>query len=697
MRRIVIALLVCVPLHAEEEPERLICVMSGAAPIRFGRPDCTTLISRELRVEPGLQVGSIIVVDPARGVLLTVMPPGQAKLPLSLPDLVPVTVALASNSRRAPVEVTIRVESDAGKIWTWMATGKDAAKPRFSAAPGRYRISLSAPHHAPSTLPWFEVASRAITLRPSALKAVPHVRGRVVEGSRSVALARVSDERDAILGFTDKSGSFVVDLTDHWPELLRIEAPGIGMKHVELPPTPQVDLDLGIIELASAGSLHLTAIGDSVSGKTSVVLMRPENLRTVAQKSLDSKTRDAIFDNLEPERYIAQLRGSQPFQRFGKAVTIDHAALRNVTMRIDPAAVHFRIFLGDHRLPHSTLRLQNAEGKWDGSLTTDDEGEATAEFWQTGEVLASVTSSEVGVPHVEVLTIDAGTIDIHLPDARLRGTVVETGTGKPVADAEVGLRSESGEITTSLRTRTDDAGRFEYRSLRPGHHSVIATAPGFIKPASVEFDLTPEDSSRDIAVSMTRGVSGTIRIVDARGAPLPKAAMAEVAGARFLEMRNADDSGAATLTIPDGESRTLVIVPREGSFAVVHVDAKQLTTHASDPLILSVPDATASLTVKTQSSRGEPVADVVLALRYNGLTLPLEIVQILDRVQGTRFVTDGSGVARLLRIPSGVYELQPLWKRSEAEAGGLVNRARVDVQPGENSAILSFAASDRRP
>ena len=697
MRSVLLALLFSASVSAvASEPERLVCISKGEQPLRLAHPDCVSIISNELRVDPDAKVGSVIIVDPDRGILLTSMPAGQSKLPFSLPSLVPVTFALRSSANRLPDQITIALRSESGTTWRWVATSNEARSSRFSVAPGRYDIDVSAAHHERLTIRSFEVPTRAIPLGEKTLKAVPWVRGRIAGPAENGALAKVTDGDDRLLGYADRTGSFAIDVHETWPEILKISTPGYSVQHVELPPTPQYGLNVGTVEISAGGSLHFRISSEAAAPPGTALLMIAQTSRAVGEKAFDGKRRDLLFDNLEPERYVAQIRGPEPFQRFAKLVSVESGSVQDVAFAITPQSIHFTVFLGDKRLARSSIRLQHLDGKWDGTLTTDDNGEATAEFWQTGDFLASITSAEVAVPHVQLVTVSTTDVTFRLPDARVKGVVLESGSDKPLADVEIGLRTEADGMTTSLRTHTDTNGQFEYRAVKPGHHTVSAAASGFITPKSVEFDLTADQSGRDLTILLTRGVSGAIHIVDTSGKPCANAAVAELAGGRFLETRFADESGAMSMTIAEGESRLLVVVPREGSFAIVHVDAQQLVDGSGQGLSVVVPDASAVLDVKTQSDRGDPIPNVVLGLRYNGITLPLEIVQALDRVQSTRFITGVDGAAHLSRIPPGLYEFQPLWSRQEADLALALVRARVEVRPGENVAVLTFTATDRK-
>ncbi len=691
MRRLAFLLLFTAVAVAADEPERLVCMGRADRAITLEPPDCVIIKAPFMRIEAADTLRPLILLDPERGTLLVDLERSASKIDLN-PNLSRVSAALRSTGDHPP-ELTVTIRSDRGNVWRWIVGWKETATLRFSAPPGRYRAEIDATDHERLEIPWFEVTNQPRSMGTLIMKAVPRLRGRILDSESKSPVPATLTVNDTVIGMAEMTGYFDVAIRGDWPEWITIIAPGYGSKTVEVAKSAS-SLDLGVFELSRGGTIHLTVSGDeNVRSARATLIFPSRKPRTIGHRQISPERGEAVFENLEPRRYSLQLSGPGPLQRFGKRVLVEAGATQRLNWSVAQKRLHLAIYLGDRRLPESTIALHHVEGDWHATVTTDRDGEVEVDLWQPGEFVVSVTSPEVAVPFLEVMKIgDRESEVIRLPDARISGRVIEAATAKPIAGAEIALQTQSASSTTSLRAESDAAGRFEFRSVKPGRHTLGATAEGFIASVPLEFELTSADSLREVTVNLVKGVVREIAVIDIFGRPVASAALAEIASGQFIGLKNTDASGTTSLTIPEGERRTIVVIPANGSFAVARLEP--VRSKRAEPLQVVIPEPSAALEVTTRTTNGDPVPNVALLFRYNREALPFEVIQLLDRVQSTRFISDAAGRLRLPRVPPGFYEFQPVWSAKESQRSGSP-RAEVEVRPGENVAILTFAPAER--
>ena len=101
------------------------------------------------------------------------------------------------------------------------------------------------------------------------------------------------------------------------------------------------------------------------------------------------------------------------------------------------------------------------------------------------------------------------------------GQVIDAGTGRPVAGAIVGLGGPSIPSAQEPRVLTGSDGRFVFRDLRRGEHTITATKPGYVngahgrnRPGGPSAPLTLNDNERvgDVVIRIWRhaSISGTV-------------------------------------------------------------------------------------------------------------------------------------------------------------------------------------------
>ena len=148
--------------------------------------------------------------------------------------------------------------------------------------------------------------------------------------------------------------------------------------------------------------------------------------------------------------------------------------------------------------------------------------------------------------------------------------------------------------------------------------------------------------------------------------------------------------GAVQLALNPHEKRTLFVIPREGSFAIVQIAAESPSDHVK----VIVPRPEASIGIRATRKDGTAIPNVGLMLRYNGHMIPGEAVQALALQQSTVVFIDADGVATLAGLPLGHYEIWPVLTRKQQREllAGTPGPAAAQLmaQPGQNWVTLTI-------
>jgi hypothetical protein len=115
--------------------------------------------------------------------------------------------------------------------------------------------------------------------------------------------------------------------------------------------------------------------------------------------------------------------------------------------------------------------------------------------------------------------------------AALSGTVLEAGTDKPVAGAQVTLisfvlRPQPGRPPEPLVATTDQNGRYRFDALEPGRYRVSVQKPGFATmpgPGLPEATLKAGERTSDLNLTIQRGAAIVGRVLDENGEPIANA------------------------------------------------------------------------------------------------------------------------------------------------------------------------------
>lgn len=604
-----------------------------------------------------------------------------------------------ARGRALPERVELHVTSEHGHTWQTTIAAQEWDKPITLTIPkGTYALKLEAPNF----VRWSRTLEIPHPIAHVELLPFPIITGRVIDGQSREPIAGAvltSDlEQRAV---TDASGEFRLAADpEAWPKELTITADGRGLASVQLP-AARANTVLGPIALSRAATIEiaLTAPDGKVSG---IELIEVENhgrsvKRRVSTLTLSgSETQSPRFDAVEPGEYVVLAKGKRPWERIGERVSVAAGDRTKVELAVEPFDVRIRVEDGDARIANTQILIRHRDLHWEGDFETNDAGEALLQLWQGGRLQCTVVT-DGRVPYFARRDIAEGDEEwvITLPHLELRGVVVDGQTGEPVPGAVLALRMKSEEgYTLLVDTKADQNGAFRFAPAVYGSHSLSTGAAGY-PPTEQAIQFHAPDVHRDVVVKLSRGKPVRIAVVDERERPLAGAFVIVYAGLVEEGRAVTDANGVAGIVVIDGQSRTLFVIPRDGSFAIASVAGSDREKH------VRVRDGAARIELRAQSEGAQPVSDVSVVTRYNGTVLPLGIIHALSVAHGWRPTANAEGKIIYPQVPPGTYEFWPVGSNGEllALSAGVGPRAPVTmtVGPGENVAIMSFRRVEDRP
>lgn len=603
----------------------------------------------------------------------------------------------STSQRRQGANVVIKDSRDVQ--WEFPVSARELGGPLALRMPaGAYRLEIEAPHTVRHRST-FEVAGE--TTRVAArLVPLPVMTGVVREKATNRllggAVVLAGNGRDAV---TDAAGRFSLELDpEEWPNHLTIDAAGFGRKTVAVP-GPRVSASLDDIELSPAGAIVVRIEQSNPGEVLRVQLLKRTHAESTGGvvKSIDVAATDpapvARFEALDPGHYVVLVQGDEPWERRGELVDID-GDTKELSVRITPFLVTLRAVMNGEPLRKASFRLRSREGLWSEGFESDGEGEAATQLWQGGRMVASVMGAAMNAPHQErrVLT-EAVETEWHLvvPNHEISGVVLDSQTGEPVPNAAVVLNIRTPDTQLGgIKTSADEKGVFRFAPVPYGKHTLKAAAAAY-PPREMTYTFLEPETSRNVVIRLDRASTVTLKVLDSAGAPVVGARVIDFRGLTRLGMTSTDPAGEVRIPVPEGEAHDVFVVPREGSFAFATVRS------GADPVTLRVPPPSSRILVRTESTDKEPIPNVSVMVRYNGRVLPPELLEAMVTLHGSRANSDSQGRIVFRTVPSGLYEFWPVGSEAELRAvaagAGPIAPAKLAAAPGENIAVLTFAAA----
>jgi len=388
-------------------------------------------------------------------------------------------------------------------------------------------------------------------------------------------------------------------------------------------------------------------------------------VRSVTLERSEELDRTVRFESVEPGRYTVIVRGAKPWQRAGERVDVFDFETMPVHVQLAPFGMLLRTE------PKASIVLRHTEAFWEARFETDENGEAALELWQVGPLGATV-KVDGSVPFRVQRTLKEA-VDtewlLDMPKREVIGTVVDAETGAPVPKASLAL--DMPQMVVSVDAADD--GTFRFAPVVAGKHVLQAGARDY-PVAKVEYTFGEDEEKHQVTIAMERQPKTTLAVVDARGRAMLDAEMLVFYGGRQVANTRTGRDGSAPVFIPQNEEREVWILPGDGSLGVTRIASG--APHAR----VVVHDGSSRIVVRTESEEEQPIAGIMVDVRWNGLLIPDEVMeQLVGR--GSRIVSREDGRILLQQIPPGTYELlvagaKPLW---------------IVAVPGETTAVMTFS------
>lgn len=418
-----------------------------------------------------------------------------------------------------------------------------------------------------------------------------------------------------------------------------------------------------------------------------------EQWQEIAHEMLPATTRDIRFDGLGAGVYQLLVKGALPTERLATKVVLGANDTRVTALTIEPFAFTGRVTIGGVPLGRAELRLRHEELQWRTGVVLEPEGTFRVPMWQRGAFTYSIRGGALTTPYNDKVELTGNTFALDIPEARITGIVRDAKSGAAIPGALVSLQTNAGDDEHHVRLSTDAEGTFDFTGPKYGRHTVTVTAPMYVEPKPIEFELDAKTRLRELDVRLDRGRAIAVLVTDADEQPVADATVIALAGARLASRTITDGDGRASVAAPAGEETTLFVVARPSGLAAVRVSREAV----QERLRIQLPRPSSSLLIQARTTEGAAMPAFSLLMRYNGALLPAEVGEELAALQHLRLGTDDASDIVLRNIPPGSYEFWPY--RTPDEAADLLVTGeelpapiRVEVREGENRIGVKFAA-----
>jgi hypothetical protein len=405
----------------------------------------------------------------------------------------------------------------------------------------------------------------------------------------------------------------------------------------------------------------------------------------ILSRALKAGERDVAIPDLTPGTYDVVVSGAQPLERLATTVKVEQKDTE-ATIAVTPFHVRGIAKLGERPIAKGEVGLNDSRNglRWHAVMPIHD-GEFGGVLWQHGSVHAWLHVDDANKPiDSPELGAEPSTWQIALKDRRIAGRIYDAETKEPIEGAVMNVQITTKGLHGYLPKSVQPDGSYSIIAAQGGTYELRVSAKGYVNDGA-KFEVAEADDAvpaHDFA--MSHGIATTIDVVTPSGAGIAGAMVIEGVnsdGHNPDRIYNTDASGRLTLQFRPNETRTLYILPKEGSFAIAHVAAAR----DDKPLHVVVPPPAASLKVTTKAWDDDAFYPVNV-LRYNGELLPQPVSLRLAPLSGpaTPRVYD--------RLPAGAYEVWSVLLRRGPGYAPLIGYAppgapvRVGLSTGEAAA-----------
>ncbi|MEO8380353.1 MAG: carboxypeptidase-like regulatory domain-containing protein [Acidobacteriota bacterium] len=616
------------------------------------------------------------------GGLLSFAPPsaGDATVRLTL-----------TAARHWPAAANLRIiDLGDAAVQTRQLTAEETASLRgLILAPGRYRITISAPRLAPVFRDVTLGPEQSVDLGELALGTLPRIRG-VVRDADGTPLAAADVRAGPLEVKTDADGRYELEpLPGQWPEFVTVAARARGTRVLDVPKST-ADVDLPPAALGRPAKLRVTLTKRPAGDLHAVLQVRTaaDQLAVVRRARLDAPQKSLELDGLGSGVYVLLIRGDGPLEQLATQVNLGSGDDRVQEIAVEPLPFTAHMTMGGKPLPHAAISMRNLAFQWHDDLQTDEAGRLTGALWQPGDYVAEYHGSGAAGSFLQQVTLGrTAPVSMKLDVARreVRGRLLDS-DGFPVAGARVFLRTDTDETSTTVRAETAPDGSFAFEAVAAGEQYLSVLAEGYLIPDEQRFVLHPADTLREVPVRLADGILRSLRIVDAEGHPPVGADVIAVSNGVLRSTSHADQEGRVRIPVADAAT-VVFILGRDGAFAALRPTSDDVTN-------VTLPAPGSSLRITTSTTLGQPLPNIALLIAYGGETLPLEAASRFERAHGS-LRTDANGHLTLRNLPAGSYQFWPYKSDAEAEAilaSDVPALIAVNVKPGENAVVVEFRA-----
>jgi hypothetical protein len=244
----------------------------------------------------------------------------------------------------------------------------------------------------------------ALLLAVSSTVPVHVVRGIVIDAKSHAAVhgASVSLPNRKRVAVTDRAGYFRIEIpATPWPPSLKIAAPGLAERTVEL---PHVAGDANLKEIALSAAARIHAILPPAFGAESLKwTLYQVNSGIVGGRVVEGAFgrahADVLIDGLAADNYVLVISGQYPLQQVATRVSPRPGDSLELPINITPALLRLSVVSGKVPMKGATIRFAPHDFAWSGSITCDDDGNARSSggkttFWRRSSTAEGSRSRE---------------------------------------------------------------------------------------------------------------------------------------------------------------------------------------------------------------------------------------------------------------------------------------------------------------
>ncbi|HXI12005.1 MAG TPA: carboxypeptidase-like regulatory domain-containing protein [Thermoanaerobaculia bacterium] len=624
--------------------------------------------------------------------------PSATAVNLLAEDLRVVTLSLNGSALRGwPLDTRLTLNAGRAK-WDWSVPAPRVGKLRQIAVPaGEYSLAIAAPRHK---LERRRIsAKQTLGLDQVVLQPLPAISGRVVQLAEKKLVpvngAQLIRADGKVATATGADGSFRIELNEPLPDELLIVHPGLATHQLALKNT-DAESDTGDVVLSAGSTLHLTvrqSLRDAEKLRIRVLKQteRKHELTPILTREVPADQELLKIPNVARGVYHIVVEGDHPLERLSERVEINEQEVEK-KLTIEPYRLNGIARFGDSPL-QGALNV-SFDRAWKASLPVNAEGAFGATLWQHGKLNGWVASELLGgAPYPLTsppLGADPSEWRIELKRRVIEGRIVDAATRQPLVNVSLALQVMSGEgqerFQLSTTVPVDASGNYKVTAVRDATYDLRIRHKDRV-PIHRAVLLRADDVSQRIDFALEEGIEMQLEVVWADGRPAAGAMVIEGVrrdGHNPGAFYATDGAGRLTLRGAIGTSRTLFVLPREGSFVVVR-PVTPAAGAAEKITRIVVPPIAGSLRIEFRNEKDDPGRSTPL-IRYNGEWIPLPVSMRL------RNDSPESGTVRLRELPAGSYEIwaSPPGVDYSAFAAGPPSTppVRVGLTAGEATAVV---------